>query len=187
MMVDTGDHFVGRYEVEQKFKCDDLQVIARRLDELGSQPFMQGGSETDIYFDLPNRQLSLSNQALVIREMVPSNRVLIISKGPGLDECMSLETKGFADACQMFSGLGYQQIRSIKKARDVHFLDKCHVTLDELDGFGAFVEVAIMVEEESQLADAKRLVDEAVQLLGLSPRNLETSSYAQMFDAAVKA
>ncbi|MGJ8528540.1 class IV adenylate cyclase [Maritalea sp.] len=187
MKLDTGEHFIGRFEVEQKFKCDDLQVIGQRLKALGSQPFMQGGSETDIYLDLPDNSLSSNNQALVVREMVPSNRVLIISKGPGVDECRSVETKGFVEVCQMFFGLGYQQTRCIKKARDVHFLGKCHVTLDKLDGFGAFVEVAIMVEEEHQLLEAKRLVDEAVQLLGLSLTNLETRSYAQIIDAAAKA
>lgn len=185
MKLDTGEHFIGRFEVEQKFKCHDLQSVANRLDALDAQPFMQHGSETDIYLDLADRSLSRNAQALVVREMVPSNRVLIISKGPSADECTSIETEGFANVCQMFVGLGFQQIRCIKKERDVYFLGKCHVTLDKLEDLGTFVEVAIMVEEEHQLGGAKRLVDETVQKLGLQRSNLETRSYAQMIDGII--
>lgn len=180
--MDAQEHFDGRYEVEEKFRDVNLAELRQKLAELGAIPFIERGSETDIYFDRGEGELSAKNQAFVLRELRPSGRVLIISKGPEPDACSALETKGFDQAVELFEGLGYREIRLLEKQRDVYFLGDCHITLDDVAPFGQFAEVAIMVKTKMELTAAREKVQHTIGLLGLDHATVETRSYAEMFD-----
>jgi adenylate cyclase class 2 len=181
--VSAQDHFDGQFEVEKKFCHVDLTALREKLIAAGAEAFIEGGAETDIYLDREDHQLSRANQAFIIRELRPSNRVLLISKGPQEDACTAIETRQFLKAQEMFFGLGYHEIRRIEKKRDVYFLGACHITLDDVPPFGQFAEVAIVAKSEAELPAARKAVDLAIEQLGLSQAQVEHRSYAQMFDA----
>lgn len=180
MLVDPGDHFKGRYEVERKFRVDDLEDMRAKLCALGAVGFTIGNSETDVFFDLPDRRLASNGQSQVLRHMRPSGRVLWISKGPGADECTAMDLTDNAKATAMLLSLGFVEISRIEKKRDIYFIDQFHATLDHVDGLGTFVELAVMTDVRDALPALRRNVDAMARKLGLSDAMVETRSYRQM-------
>lgn len=180
MLADPGDHFKGRFEVERKFRCDDISGVQARLNQIGAIPFTLGNSETDVFFDLPDGRLEANNQFHTLRHMLPSDRVLWISKGPAKDECVAMDLSDFDKAVQMLTSLGFVELRRISKKRDIFFVDQFHVTLDDVVGLGTFVELAVMTDDEDSLPRLRDEVQQAADGLGLLNFPEETGSYRQM-------
>lgn len=180
MLVDPGDHFKGRYEVERKFRVDDLESIRAKICALGAVGFTIGNAETDIFFDLTDGRLASNGQTQVLRHMRPSGRVLWISKGPGSDACTAMDLTDNAQATAMLLSLGFVEINRIDKKRDIYFIDTFHATLDVVDGLGTYVELAVMTDHTDTLPALRRGVDAMARKLGLQDTMEETRSYRQM-------
>lgn len=180
MLADPGDHFKGRFEAERKFRCDDISGVQARLNQIGAIPFTLGNSETDVFFDLSDGRLEANNQFHTLRHMLPSDRVLWISKGPAKDECVAMDLSDFDKAVQMLTSLGFVELRRISKKRDIFFVDQFHVTLDDVVGLGTFVELAVMTDDEDSLPRLRDEVQQAADGLGLLNFPEETGSYRQM-------
>lgn len=180
MLADPGDHFKGRFEVERKFRVDDLAVVRERLTHSGAIPFTIGNFETDVFFDLADGRLEANNQFHTLRHMLPSGRVLWISKGPAKDECVAMDLSDYDKAVAMLTSLGFRELRRISKKRDIYFIDEFHVTLDDVTGLGTFVELAVMTDDEDALPALRDKTQEAAERLGLSGFIEEESSYRKM-------
>lgn len=180
MLVDPGDHFKGRYEVERKFRVDDLETVRATLCALGAVGFTIGNSESDSFFDLPDGRLAANGQYQVLRHMRPSERVLWISKGPGPDECIAMDLTDSAQATAMLLSLGFVETNRIDKKRDIYFIDTFHATLDIVSGLGTYVELAIMTDNREDLPALRRDIDKMAEKLGLLDAMEETRSYRQM-------
>nr|WP_321442986.1 class IV adenylate cyclase [uncultured Cohaesibacter sp.] len=180
MLADPGDHFKGRFEVERKFKADDIPSVLERLKEMAAIPFTLGNTETDIFLDLPDARLEANNQFHTLRHMQPSDRVLWISKGPAKDECIAMDLPDFDKALSMLKSLGFEEKWKIRKRRDIYFVDAFHVTLDHIDGLGSFVEIAVMTDEESALPALRDDVHKAADQLGLLRFPEVNLSYRQL-------
>ncbi|WP_227257994.1 class IV adenylate cyclase [Kangsaoukella pontilimi] len=180
MLSAPGDHFRGRYEVERKFRVPETAPVRQRLQEFGAVPFTLGNTETDIFLDLSDGRLERNHQFHTLRAMQPSGRVLWISKGPAKDACVAMDLPDFDKALAMLSSLGFQEKRRITKRRDIYFHGDFHVTLDHVDGLGAFVEVAVMTDDEDRLPALRLGVQDAVTELGLAAHQEEYRSYREM-------
>ncbi len=180
MLTDPGNHFKGRFEVERKFKVDDIPSVLERLKEMAAIPFTLGNTETDIFLDLADARLEANNQFHTLRHMQPSDRVLWISKGPAKDECIAMDLSNFDKALSMLKSLGFEEKWKIRKRRDIYFVDAFHVTLDHIDGLGSFVEIAVMTDEESALPALRDDVQDAADQLGLLKFPEVNLSYRQL-------
>lgn len=180
MLADPGDHFKGRYEVERKFRVDDIAGVRALLNRLGAIPFTIGNAEIDVFFDMPDGRLEANNQFHTLRHMMPSDRVLWISKGPAKDQCVAMDLSGFAKATQMLTSLGFVEQRRISKKRDIYFYDQFHVTLDDVMGLGTFVELAIMSDDKDALPQLRAQVEQAAAKLELLRFPEENHSYREM-------
>lgn len=183
MMADPGDHFVGRYEVEFKYRVEGLGDIRARLETLGATPFALGNVETDTFLDLEDSRLTHNGQSHVLRHMRPSDRVLWISKGPAKDECVAMDLPDLAKVAEMLRSLGFVEQQTIRKRRDIYFLDRCHVTLDDVDQLGTFVEVAAMSDDEAALPALRKVLLAEIGRLGLAEADRIHRSYREMLSA----
>lgn len=183
MLCDPGDHFTGIYEVERKYAVADLEVIRCQLEARGAVPFTLGNTEQDIFYDLADSRLANNNQQHVLRVMRPSGRALWISKGPGPDKCISMDLADADQANAMILSLGFEEVERLEKKRDIYFLDKFHLTLDELPGLGRFVELAIMTNDADKLAQYEQEIGELADSFNLSSDALQTQSYRAMQQA----
>ncbi|KZL26460.1 class IV adenylate cyclase [Pseudovibrio sp. Ad37] len=187
MLCDPGDHFIGIYEVERKYAVADLEVIRSQLEARGAVPFTLGNTEQDIFYDLADRRLANNNQQHVLRVMRPSGRALWISKGPGPDKCISMDMADADQTNAMILSLGLEEVERLEKKRDIYFLGKFHVTLDELPDLGCFVELAIMTDDADMLSQHEQEIGELADSFNLSSNALQTQSYRAMQQALKKA
>ncbi|WP_306150442.1 MULTISPECIES: class IV adenylate cyclase [unclassified Roseibium] len=180
MLADPGTHFVGRFEVERKFRVADLEAVRQELEMRNAVAFTLGNAEVDIFLDLSDSRLERNNQVHTLRHMQPSGRVLWISKGPKKDECVAMDLPGIGKARSMLKSLGFEEKWKISKKRDIYFLGDFHVTLDVVDGLGSFVEVAAMTDDENQLPGLRLGIQDVVDDLDLTHHQEETGSYRQL-------
>lgn len=180
MLCDPGDHFAGRFEVERKYAVDDLATLRKRILAMGAVPFTLGNHETDLFYDAVDARLAADGRQQVLRHMQPSGRVLWMVKGPGPDECVAMDLADFAKARLMLEALGYRETGRLEKQRDIYFLGAFHLTLDRLPTLGAFVEIAVMSDDETALAGWRREIDALAGRLELPAASLQSRSYREM-------
>jgi adenylate cyclase class 2 len=178
--VRSGRPFIGRYEVERKYRVAELDPLRSKVLSIGAVPFTVGNRETDIFLDLPDGRLAANGQQQVMRLMQPSDRVLWICKGPGADRCVAMDLDGWDKAREMLSALGFVETGRLAKDRDIYFVDDFHVTLDHLDGLGSFAEVAVMTDDANSLPFWATRIGEFADRLGLDAAQAEERSYRAM-------
>ena len=186
MLCDPGTHFHGRFEVERKYRVDLLEPIRSEVLSMGAAPFTLGNRETDIFLDQSDGRLAANGQQQVLRLMQPSGRVLWICKGPGSDRCVAMDLDDSDKALEMLSALGYVETGRLAKDRDIYFLGDFHITLDQLDGLGCFVEIAVMTDDADSLQEWAERVDAFAGTLGLKPSQIEHRSYRSMMTASAR-
>ncbi|MBG6247710.1 MULTISPECIES: CYTH domain-containing protein [Symbiopectobacterium] len=73
-------HFLGKYEIELKFKIKDISEFRGTLLSLHPEAFVFENNEYDIYYDDPLASLHKRNMSMVLRSMSPSGIKLWIVK-----------------------------------------------------------------------------------------------------------
>lgn len=187
MLCDPGDHFEGRYEVENKYRVDLLEPFRSKILSKGAVPFTLGNVETDIFLDLSDGRLASNDQQQVVRLMQPSGRVLWICKGPGSDRCVAMDLDGSDKVLEMLSALGFVETGRLDKQRDIYFAGDFHITLDRLDGFGCFAEIAVMTDDADSLPDWAERIGVFAGSLGLQASQREHRSYRAMLMGNARA
>ncbi|ABO23384.1 putative adenylyl cyclase CyaB [Shewanella loihica PV-4] len=173
-------HFDGKYEVEHKYRLQDRDAFLSRLESLPHETMLKDNVEFDRYYDTPSGQLAQQSKHLCIRQMHPSNIKLWIVKGPGDKQCQATRIDNIDSAADMLQTLGYKVVLQLTKTRSIYFIDQYHVTVDNLEGMGDFAELAIMTDDETQLAYHEQGLLELAQQLGLTQEDRETRSYREL-------
>jgi len=168
-------------EVEAKFYVNDPDKIKARLPDLEARLIQSRILETNIRFDLPDASLRSEGRVLRLRRDTESR---LTYKGAGRNEQGVLSrteiefvVEDFDKARQFLEALGYRELLSYDKYREVYELDECHIMLDELP-YGNFVEIEGKNAEAIQAVAAK---------LNLNWDAAIPRSYSALFDAVKKA
>jgi adenylate cyclase class 2 len=146
--------------------------------------------EADLYFNAPDRDFRLTDEALRIRCIGPANYVTY--KGPRRDTTTKTREEielalppgeaGANDFARLLERLGYRRVAEVRKHRAEFSLQRdghtLHVCLDDVVGVGPYVELEI-VAEESALAAAQATVLATAAELGLGPS--ERRSYLELY------
>jgi len=175
------NHFEGKYEVEFKYKISSKETALERLIAENAEEFIIGNTETDYFFDYADNRLQRENKSLVIREMKPSGKILWIVKGPGPDHCEALDLDDCSKALSMLENMGFILKDRFTKNRDIYFIDKFHITIDDLKNVGTFAEVATMTNDQSILPSLAKQAQTLATTLGFMPENIEKRSYREIF------
>ncbi|MCG8710517.1 class IV adenylate cyclase [Brenneria sp. 4F2] len=174
------EHFIGKYEVELKFRIQDIAIFRDTLFSHHPEAFIFENKEHDVYYDIANDGLKKQDISMVLRRMEPSGIKLWIVKGPGADRCEAVNIESFEKTDSMLQTLGYKPIYEVAKTRSVYFHDIFHITLDYIESLGHFVEISIMTNDETQLNPLREKCVECALRLGLSMDNIENHSYRQL-------
>ena len=176
------------YEVEQKFRVDDLVHVELILQELKSS---LGGAvlQSDTYLSHPARDFGKTDEALRLRKDGVSS--FITYKGPRIDPLTKTRreielmlpdgTQFWIQFSELLTLLGFEVVADIKKLRQKAMVawqgTTIEVALDNVDQLGMFVELEI-IAEESDLDTARQKIASLAKRLGLT-RN-ERRSYCEM-------
>ncbi|GKW15563.1 adenylate cyclase [Pectobacterium actinidiae] len=174
------EHFTGKYEVELKFRIDDIAVFRNTLFSLHPEAFVFENKEHDVYYDDAENRLQQQHIKMLVRRMEPSGIKLWIVKGPGADRCEAVNVEAFEKTDSMLQTLGYKPLFEIHKIRSIYFLNSFHITLDYIESLGYFVEISVMTDDETQLKALRDRCIECALRLQLSLDHIETKSYYQL-------
>ena len=177
------------YEIEQKYRCLNHEIVATRLLQLGAlhSPSVQ---QEDTYLAHPSRDFAQTGEAFRIRRVGDHNAVTY--KGPkqsGPTKTRRELEIPFANGeqhlerlRQLFDALGFRPVLTVGKVRTSYHLTHdgraFEVVLDDADGLGTFVEVEAIVEDQGDLEAAQKAVIAVSKALGLT--DLEPRSYLRM-------
>jgi len=168
------------YEVELKVRADHGPV-RERLAEIGAERLGSVRQE-DVYYDAPDRDFARTDEALRIRtETAEGTETRLTYKGPLVDDESKTRTEAetaVADPTAMreiLDGLGYEPAATVRKERARYAVDGCTVTLDAVEGLGAFVEAELEVDDG--IDAARHRLEAVLESLGLDPSDGIRTSY----------
>ena len=177
-----------RYEVEQKFPVEALEVVESKLLVMGAA-VSAAREEIDTYYAHPSRDFGETDEALRIRRVGSST--WITYKGPKLDATtktrreielpLSADAEAANDWAGLLEALGFSpvaEVRKIRRKAAVPWQNRnLEAALDDVEDVGTFVELEL-VANESGLQAAKDCIASLAEALGL--RQSERRSYLEL-------
>ena len=178
-----------RYEVEQKYRAADHDEIARRLQELGFQSAATV-TQVDTYYAHPHRNFAETDEALRISRV--NNENFITYKGPKIDattktrreiELSIASGAEGAERCdEIWRALSFTLVREVTKTRQIYRVSQAkheiEIAVDSVKNLGNFVELEIVIDEQSELDAAREAVAALAEELGL--KDIERRSYLEL-------
>ena len=181
------------YEVEQKYRCDDLDGVRGQLVALGAEAG-EVVEQADCYYKHPVRDFAKTDEAFRLRRV--GERNFMTYKGPKIDATTKSryeEEVRLADgaatlaACdEIVRHLGFAPVAAVSKRRETLRLSRdglaMEAALDNVEGVGSFVELEVAVDfagnDMSGVDAAKRALADVAAQLGLV--DAERRSYLEL-------
>jgi len=179
-------------EVEMKFKVpsetpENIQLVNGVLEKLKVLNYVKtsGVVEVDSYFNAPDRNFAVTDEALRLRHS--EDKLVVTYKGPKLGGAGKIRTEleiplikeHTFDYVQLLQNLGYTKVQDIKKKRGIWSspINNILVMCDYIEELGYFFELELTVPEEGT-ETALRSIKVMAEQLGL--HNEERKSYLQL-------
>lgn len=176
------------YEVEQKYRLQHPDKVARQLEALGAirgKPIFQA----DTYFGHPSRDFAKTDEALRIRRIDHCN--LVTYKGPKIDQTTKTRREielpladgdeGFTQFADLLTAIGFTPVASVRKNRTPWSLNwqgySISIAMDNVERLGTFIELEIEAEE-NQLDAARAGLFSLANALGFTKS--ERRSYMEL-------
>ena len=177
-----------RYEVEQKFPVEALEVVESKLLVMGAA-VSAAREEIDTYYAHPSRDFGETDEALRIRRVGSAS--WITYKGPKVDTTTKTrreielplvgDPKLVGEWPSLLQALGFSPVAEVRKIRRKATVPwqgrKIQATLDDVNDVGAFVELEL-IANQSDLQAAKDCIASLAEALGL--RQSERRSYLEL-------
>ena len=176
------------FEVEQKFRVQNLADIQRQLERLGAC-FGTSLHQVDRYFAHPQRDFSQTDEALRIRQVGGSS--IVTYKGPKLDATTKTRqeievpldepVRSAELFVEILTKLGFRSAGTVNKKRRCAVLtwqeQPVEAALDDVEHLGTFLELELSADDTSLDAARNRLATLVAELqLGQGERR----SYLEM-------
>lgn len=177
------------FEVEIKYRVPDLALIEARLRALGAVPGLTV-EERDTYYRHPARDFALTDEVFRLRTQAGRNRLTYKGpKQPGptktrreIEIAYEDGPHARAEMADLLTALGFQAVREVAKRRTAYAHGATgatvHVTLDQVEGLGTYVEVEAIADAPEDLATTQERVLQVASQLGLT--DIEPRSYLRM-------
>ena len=176
-------------EVEVKVAVKNRLQIENSLWQLG---FVKGDllQESDYYFDSKFNKLRERDMALRIRscENLTSNAAehFITFKGPKMDHVsmtrkeLEMKIESAETGIEILCALGYEPVLPVRKFRQHLTMGEITACLDQVDDLGDFLELEIIVQQESEREPALNKIIALLHELGYAPDEIIRTSYLSM-------
>ncbi|MGI9429548.1 MAG: class IV adenylate cyclase [Bythopirellula sp.] len=156
-------------EVEQKYRIADPSDVVARIIALGGAA-LDTVTQVDTYYAHPARDFAATDEALRIRVVGESN--FVTYKGPKLDDSTKTRReievpladgeRAWAGYDQLLMELSFSRVAQVPKVRQRFHLQRdqqsIEVSVDAVVSVGDFLELEIIVADESEIAPAQRLI-----------------------------
>lgn len=186
-------------EVEIKIKIRENEAVEEKLLKQGFRRTTQM-LEIDTYFDNDKQEIRGEDKALRLRETkridqedidfasakkeLENAKVEINFKGPKLDQAFAsrpeyeTQVKDAESMRMILQALGYEKVEpQVVKKRTMYAKENVTACLDYVENLGAFLELEILVDRESQKEEALTEIRGLITLLGYSMDDTTARSY----------
>ncbi len=160
-------------EVELKFPLDDAATLRERLASL--EAVAKGTVvQSDAYYNHPARDFAVTDEALRIRTV--GDESFVTYKGPkqggAAKTRFELELPLAAQTAdgwtEVLTRLGFRAVATVRKRRELFELTRegraFELTIDEVEGLGAFAEVETLADESARGAAERAVLSLAAEL-----------------------
>lgn len=179
-------------EVEIKAKVNNDGELRDKLRLMG-YVLKDNIREEDLYFNAPDRDFRMTDEALRIRRTIVQDsgveRIYMTYKGNKLDR-VSMARKEIETSISDFDrmkdiliSLGYIPTCPVVKMREVYYKENVSVCLDKVENLGTFMEVEICVADESKHEQALNTIESEIIKLGYSMSDTTRISYLSMLES----
>jgi len=177
------------YEIEIKYRLADHDQLSARLQALGAT-LDATSTQADAYWNHPARDFAQTSEAFRVRQI--GERNLITYKGPRLggpaktreeiEIAFEPGEEAFEDMQTLLARLGFRPVGLVRKTRTtyrlMHDALAVLVSMDLVEGLGAFAEVEVMAQDAGEISRLQAAVKRLGELLGLT--EVESRSYLRM-------
>lgn len=162
--------------VEIKARCTDPGRIEKILLENGAD-FKGTDIQTDTYFNVINGRLKL-RQGKIENSLIFYSRVN--QKGPKQSSFRLFRSENLDHILPLLiDSLGILAI--VKKTRKIFYIDFVKFHIDQLEGFGDFVEIEVGdLEDKKTTEELEKICNYYIELLSISNNDLINQSYSDM-------
>lgn len=168
-------------EFEIKIEAD-IGEVRKQLKELNAEKINEEINQ-DQYFNHPNRDFGITDEALRIRKTAKSQ--YITYKGPKFDDKsksrkeINVEYLGTA-LDEILQELDFTKSGIVRKNRETWRLDEITITLDKVQGLGEYVELEVVGTNKNNLQFYLNKLYTMGEKLGLDPSKQITKSYLEL-------
>lgn len=176
-------------EVEVKAKVKNFSDIKEKLSEMGALK-IKDEYQSDTYFNAPDRDFGVTDEALRIRE-IPENsgkRFILTYKGAKMDDLsktrqeIEVDITDSENMAYILVNLGFKKAAVVTKDRAIYNLDEFIITLDTVHGAGTYVEIETDVDDGKDTTDAVNQIFEIYKTMGIED-GFERRSYLELLGA----
>ena len=177
------------FEIEIKLPIEKPEEI---LEKLLGQGFLETGhiKEDDMYYNSEYHDVRKYDEALRIRKSedlrTGEKKAQINFKGKKIDRVSMSRREyetGVEDPDQMneiLTAIGFFPAAGVEKIRRYLKRERMTACLDQVKGLGNFLELEVIVQEESQREKCLAEMKDLLEKLGLSMENTVRTSYLTM-------
>jgi adenylate cyclase, class 2 len=165
-------------EIEIKAYCGNLDDVRKGLTSLGAE-LIRSEREEDLYLGHPSRNFAATDEAFRLR--LAGGKCLMTYKGPKIGTVSKARYERETpvaefDAMRDILGrLGFSEVASVRKGRDIYLLNDIEICLDRVEGLGDFVEIERRGDEQEKI---EKELFELAGKLGLE--RFERRSYLEL-------
>jgi len=176
-------------EVEIKLKIKDKDQLRSQLIQCG---FTEGDcvTEKDVYYTAAHHDFAALDEALRVRSVenltTGASSSVITYKGAKLDNTsmtrQELETSvGDGAVCrEILERIGFRPVPVVEKLRQYHHRDNITACVDAVTNLGDYLELEIIVDEETKREAALGQLEQILYALGYSMQDTTRTSYLSM-------
>lgn len=163
-------------EVEAKGRIRDPKGTRERILEMGGR-YLRTEVQRDTYLRHPHRDFAETDEALRIRKV--GDRYYLTYKGPKIDRLTKTRREieaGLLDpknAEEILHRLGFEEVLTIEKEREIFSLGDYIVMVDGVKGLGYFIEI----EKHGEDYDPGEIID---ILREIGVEEIERRSYLEL-------
>jgi adenylate cyclase class 2 len=171
-------------EVEIKAKISDSKKIIKRLKT--KTIFLKEIFQEDIYFNAPDRDFRITDEALRIRTSSEGSELTY--KGPKIGNLMDKTREEISvriiknrETIQIIlEKLGFQPVGKVSKKRLLFRFDDLSISIDFVKDLGEFIEVEGLVQTQKEIASKRTKILNFIETLGVPFEDLKRRSYLEL-------
>lgn len=181
-------------EVEIKLKIEDRAELIKKLKD---QHFTAGKTvlESDLYFTSEHHDMKACDEALRVRRVEEKDTgkqaAYLTYKGKKLDTCsmtrkeLELEISDGETGIELLKSIGFYPTTPVEKLRQYFHRERMTACVDQVTGLGDFLELEIMVEDETKRAAALSEIEMLLEQLGYTMQDTTRTSYLSMIEESL--